>query len=447
MIINNNKYDSLRIKKLNSMNKPVILCVDDEKIVLDSLKSQLKANFGNSCHIEIAQSGYEAMEIINDMYENLSTTPSVVICDQIMPNMKGDRLLAQIKGFLPKTICILLTGQADFKDVISAVNNAGLYRYINKPWNVQDLNLTVEQALIAYQKDLELEVSNHQLKDLNKNLEKTIQERTAVVIKQKEELEKKNNEINQSLIYAKRIQDALLPIKLNIEKSLPEHFIIFKPLDMVSGDFYWFKKIDNLIFTAVVDCTGHGIPGALMSILGFELLFNVIESKGIHEPSEILSEMHKSMVKALKQKSSGVQDGMDMAICCINTSNKTIKFSGAKNHLLFINNGKLNIIKGNALPIGGMIDLERDYKQHVISYDEDMTFYLSSDGYYDQFGGPNSKKMLRKSFMNLIKINHSKSLEKQRELLIEKLALWQGKEDQVDDITIFGFKIPNQNIG
>ena len=439
---NLNEKDNLKLERIKGLGKPTILCIDDEKIVLDSLKAQLKSCFGDTCHIEIAESGYEAMDIVNDMYENMSKAPSVVICDQIMPNIKGDRLLAQIKILLPKTSCILLTGQASKDDVISVVNNAGLYRYISKPWNVEDLNLTVKQALIANQKEIELELVNEQLTELNRNLEIKILERAKLILQQKEELEKKNREVSQSLNYAKRIQDALLPVK--IKENLPDHFLIFRPQNMVSGDFYWFKKVNDLLFVAVVDCTGHGIPGALMSILGLEFLFNTIVNKGIYEPQDILAEMHRSVVKALKQKSSGVQDGMEMTICCIDTKDKVLKFSGAKSHLLYIDKGekKLNIMKGNSLPIGGMLDFERKYKQYRLDYNKEMVFYLSSDGYYDQFGGAKNKKFSRKAFMKLIEDHYEESMEKQQKIFIERLDKWQGTEEQIDDITVFGFKIP-----
>ena len=135
------------------MKKRTILCVDDEKIVLNSLKYQLRSSFGKECNVELAESGLEALEIIDELIDESGKPPSVIICDQIMPQMKGDQLLATIKKKHPNILFILLTGQADLNDIINAINNAGLYRYISKPWDVQDLNLTVKQALLAHDMD------------------------------------------------------------------------------------------------------------------------------------------------------------------------------------------------------------------------------------------------------------------------------------------------------
>jgi len=423
------------------MYKPTILCVDDEKIVLDSLKLQLKNSFGSDYQVEIAEGGSEALEIIDEIYDDFGFPPSVIICDQIMPQMKGDQLLAIVKEKFPKILCILLTGQADLNDVVNAINNAGLYRYIAKPWDKEDLNLTVKQALIAYQKDAELEVQNEQLVELNKNLEKKVVERTKDITIKNYELQLKDQEISESLTYAKRIQDAMLPSAAAVGDSFPEHFVLFKPQYIVSGDFYCATKSDNILIMAVIDCTGHGVPGALMSMIGYQLLFNIIVTNQNSEPKDILSEVHESMVVALNQKASGVEDGMDMALCIINTETKKLKFAGAKNPLWYVQDGELKIIKGDSLAIGGLVELKRSFTQHEIDYDESMSFYLMSDGYMDQFGGARGKKFSAKALRKLIEENHHKSMKEQGELLETKFLEWQGNEGQVDDVTLVGFKI------
>lgn len=426
---------------MKSRTKQTILCVDDEKIVLDSLKLQLKNSFGWQYEIEIAESGLEALEIIDEIYNDYGAPPSVLICDQIMPFMKGDQLLTAVKAKFPKILCILLTGQADLNDVVRAINNAGLYRYIAKPWDKEDLNLTVKQALIAYRQDEELEIRNEQLIGLNKNLEAKVQERTKELSLKHTELQKKDKEISESLTYSKRLQDAMLPLASQIESLFPEHFMIFKPKHIVSGDFYCLTKSGNMLIAAVIDCTGHGVPGALMSMIGNQLLYNVIITNHILEPKDILNKMHELMVVALNQKDNGLQDGMDMAICIIDTERKRLKFAGAKNPLTYTKEGVLYYIKGDMLPIGGMIENKRTYVQHELDYDATMNFYLMTDGYVDQFGGKKSKKFNRKSLMKLIQEHHTKPMKEQGEIFEKVLLEWQENEEQNDDITLFGFNI------
>lgn len=426
---------------MKNKTRQTILCVDDEKIVLDSLKLQLKNSFGWEYEIEIAESGLEALEIIDEICNEYGAPPSVLICDQIMPHMKGDQLLTAVKAKFPKILCILLTGQADLNDVVRVINNAGLYRYIAKPWDKEDLNLTVKQALIAYQQDEELEVRNEQLLTLNKNLEAIVEDRTKELSVKNRELQKKDHEISESLAYSKRLQDAMLPPASQIKSLFPEHFMIYKPKNIVSGDFYCVTKSGNMLIVAVIDCTGHGVPGALMSMIGNQLLYNIIITNQILEPKDILTKMHELMVVALNQKDSGLQDGMDMAICIIDTDRKKLKFAGAKNPLTYTKDGVLHYIKGDLLPIGGMIENTRSYIQHELDYDATMNFYLMSDGYVDQFGGIKNKKFNRKSLMHLIQEHHAKPMREQGELFEKVLLEWQESEEQNDDITLFGFNI------
>ena len=182
------------------MDKPVILCVDDEKVVLDSLKTQLKNYLSKDCKVEIAESGEEALEIIEDMLEDLGEPPYLVISDMIMPQMKGDELLAKIREKCPQTLSILLTGQAEKADIINAINTAGLYRYIPKPWEAEDLNLTVREAITAFASARELEQQKEQLLIMNRDLEKKVQERTEKILEQKKELENEKKKTDDLLL-------------------------------------------------------------------------------------------------------------------------------------------------------------------------------------------------------------------------------------------------------
>lgn len=277
---------------------------------------------------------------------------------------------------------------------------------------------------------------------------------------QLELIQHQHENITKSINYAQRIQNAMLPTEHNLAQLIPDSFILFKPKDIVSGDFYWFynaetgKTISELdpdqtaeyqaqkIIIAAVDCTGHGVPGAFMSMIGYNLL-DMIASKNTHEPHLILSELNRSVQHALQQQKSNNKDGMDMAICTIDKANKTIEFAGAKNPMIVIKNGNLEVFKGDKDPVGGAQGNEhRTYTKHTIRMDEPTTLYLFSDGYEDQFGGTEGKKFMIKKLKDLLLEIHQKPFEEQKEILDHTIEAWKGtKEKQIDDILIIGMRV------
>ncbi len=274
-----------------------------------------------------------------------------------------------------------------------------------------------------------------------------------------------NQNIRQSINYAKGIQSALLPKEEHLNNYIDDSFILFKPRDIVSGDFYWFKEIDSRsdifkIFgmnrmgqdqkaeenvkkkfaVSAVDCTGHGVPGAFMSMIGYNLL-DEITGKGITRPDLILEELHRGVRTALKQKETNNQDGMDMALCLIDEENKKVEFSGAKNPLIYVQNGEVTQIKGDKYGIGGKID-EHKFTLHTINVDSPTWFYLFSDGYIDQFGGETGRKFMIKRFREMLHENHGKDLQEQKDILDVTLKDWKGESyNQIDDILVIGFKL------
>ncbi|MEA3317750.1 MAG: SpoIIE family protein phosphatase, partial [Bacteroidota bacterium] len=262
------------------------------------------------------------------------------------------------------------------------------------------------------------------------------------VAKQKEELSVKNKSITDSIIYAKRIQESLLPSKIYFKELLPKSFILFKPKDIVSGDFYWVAHKANKIFLAVVDCTGHGVPGAFMSIIGFELLRNIINEQNIQEADEIMSHLNKGIIDTLgKSDDISIKDGMDMSLCVIDRNNSILEYSGAFRPLYMIRDNKLDEIKGGRFSVGMLDDNENDkILKTVISIEKDDVFYMFSDGYADQFGGPEGKKYKYRRFRHMLLNIHRNSLEKQKEFLDKSIEDWKGNEEQVDDILIVGIK-------
>jgi serine phosphatase RsbU (regulator of sigma subunit) len=227
-----------------------------------------------------------------------------------------------------------------------------------------------------------------------------------------------------------------------IKEYLPNSFILFKPRDVVSGDFYWFNKTEDKLFFACVDCTGHGVPGAFMSMIGNSLLNEIVLTKKITSPSAILSNLNKSIFKVLKQNTSESRDGMDMALCMIDLNARTLTFSGANRELLLIRHSELIEYKPTKNAIGGFTDSETIFNETVIDVLENDQFYMTTDGYADQFGGEKGKKLMTKNFKDFLIQIHSLPMNYQREQLDQKIINWMGTAHaQVDDILVIGIKL------
>lgn len=255
---------------------------------------------------------------------------------------------------------------------------------------------------------------------------------------------KKNDDITASLNYASRIQSAILPHPNTLEKGFSEHFILYQPKEIVSGDFYWYDEKVGKQIIAAVDCTGHGVPGAFMSMLGNQLLDKIINIDFVFEADQILNFLHLEVQKVLKQKDTGNQDGMDIALCVIDRKAKTLDFAGAHNPLVYIQDGEIQVIKGDRLAIGGDDrGRTKPFTKHQVDLTKPTTFYLYSDGYQDQFGGIKNKKFTSKRFRELLFEQYQLSMFDQKENLTVRLKKWmeEGGEEQVDDILIMGFHI------
>ena len=259
----------------------------------------------------------------------------------------------------------------------------------------------------------------------------------------RERLEEKNKEIVDSINYAKRIQDAMMTSESYRKSVIPKSFTFFKPKDVVSGDFYWvYKDQDKNVFFTVADCTGHGVPGAFMSMIGTSLLNEIIVEKGIKETNKILDEMRKQIIKSLNQDAEDDQkDGMDISICKLNLQKSSLEFSGAHNPLLVVSNDKIKTFKGDSQAVGLETINIKPFKKHTVKLQKNDMIYIYSDGYQDQFGGKNGKKYMAANFKKfLLKI--SKEEEKKQSKLLEiELANWMKNEEQIDDICIMGVRV------
>lgn len=297
--------------------------------------------------------------------------------------------------------------------------------------------------LITSQKS-ELEKKNKQIESQKYELSLTNEQ----IKKQKDLLEETSSKLKASINYAQRIQNALMSTEVEIKKAIDESFVYFMPRDVVSGDFYWFNKVVNekgeeLLILAAVDCTGHGVPGAIVSVVGINLLNNITKLKKIYEPGEILTELNADIISNLRQNETQVNDGMDMSIVTINTHTRQILFAGAKNPLMYVENGELIRIRGDKNAIGGQQrGGEREFQTHIIDCSDNIkrSFFLFSDGYQDQFGGDKGFKFLTSNFKDLLIKIYDEPILEQKAQLYESMENWRGDYPQTDDILIIGFK-------
>jgi serine phosphatase RsbU (regulator of sigma subunit) len=259
---------------------------------------------------------------------------------------------------------------------------------------------------------------------------------------QKVELELKDRNITDSLIYAQRIQEAMLPSEIYFRKHVEDSFILFKPKNIVSGDFYWIGEKGEKIFVVAADCTGHGVPGALMSMIGLKLIEKTINEDNIEIPSRILAVMNKGLEKTFsREKNIGtiIRDGMDIGICVIDRKRIKVEYAGAFFPLYLIRDGSLIEIAADKIIIG-MNPEEQLYTDHEIDLLENDIFYIFSDGYVDQFGGSENKKFMYRRFRYLLLTIHLFPVNDQKAILEENIKTWMGINEQVDDMMVIGFR-------
>jgi len=283
-----------------------------------------------------------------------------------------------------------------------------------------------------------------QLEVLYNDLDAKVKERTAEVVRQKEEIEEHQKNIMDSIVYAKRIQTAILPPDEFINETLGDNFILYIPKDIVSGDFYWLDKKDDLAMVAAVDCTGHGVPGAFMSIVGNSQLNFAINVKNARKASEILDELNIGVTETLREKGGedSVKDGMDLALCTINKKKMKLEYAGAFNPLYLVRNNEVLVTRADKFPIGASPDGKlASFTNHEIEIEKEDVIYMFSDGYADQFGGPDNKKFFSKRFRNLLLENHQLPMNEQKSILLDTLNEWRGEQEQIDDILVIGIKI------
>ncbi|MCW3086045.1 MAG: protein serine/threonine phosphatase [Bacteroidetes bacterium] len=272
-----------------------------------------------------------------------------------------------------------------------------------------------------------------------------LEEKNELIAVQKHIVEEKNKDITDSIHYAKRIQQAILPSMEMQKKVLPQSFVLYKPKDIVSGDFFWMEQWGKETIVAAIDCTGHGVPGAFMSFVAYSLLNEAVIEHGITQPGIVLNEMRKSLNRMLRQKNdeTALKDGMDIAVCSFDLENNTLQYAGAYNPLWLLRNGKLTEYKADKQPVGAFMDSEEivPFTNNKISLQKGDVIYIFTDGYADQFGGNKGKKFKYKPLQELLLSICDQPMEEQHKILDQSIEEWKGNLEQVDDILVIGIRV------
>ncbi len=350
-----------------------------------------------------------------------------------------------------------------YKFTVQGSNNDGL-------WNTEGQSIIIEitppwwRTTVAYITYIVIAIAaiftyikirERKLVEEKRILEEKVTERTHEIMMQKEEIQKQSDkiamqhkEITDSIHYASRIQTALLPSEEHMQNILPSHFVLWLPRDIVSGDFFWITNDNDLTIAVAADCTGHGVPGAFMSMLGISFLNELVNKERLSETNEILNRLRTNIIDSLKQtgEQGGSKDGMDISMCAINHSTLTARFSGAYNPLVIIRNDEILEYKADKMPIGYHIKKDEMFSYQDIQLQIGDRLYMYSDGYVDQFGGEDGRKFMSKRFKEMLLETRDLSMQEQKTHLIKTLEEWMGNHEQIDDILVFGIEITGKQL-
>ncbi|MEM6641789.1 MAG: response regulator [Bacteroidota bacterium] len=407
--------------------KCTIVYVDDEEHNLRVFKSLFRKYYD----IVLFDNPLEALEYLR------REEVAILISDQMMPEMKGTELIEKISEE-KDLITIILTGYSDIEVIKDAINRCGIYRFITKPYDFEELKADCNNALENYKLKRDKELLLHQIKEQNAVLEEKVVQRT-------EELSTTNNRLIESLKYAERIQSAILTDREMLKQAFRDVFIMYKPLEIVSGDFYLFKKIDSKYIIASFDCTGHGVPGAILSMLGSSILNGIVSTHTLR-PAELLATLNNKVCEILNSTEDRMNDGMEGSIILYHPEANKLIYSGARSELVLFRNGEMEKVKGERFSIGDRYLAEEEVIEQVKIDTQDVTsFYLFSDGYKDQINEDGTAKYNAKRFNSLLCEIQKQEFDNQQNVLEQELSQWKGSAEQVDDIMILGFDLKDAN--
>lgn len=401
-----------------------ILMVDDMRSMYALIENALRL-LDAGVRLSYAANGREGCE------KAMEELPDLILMDIDMPVMNGIDAIKFLRE-QPETKevpIIVLTASERLPEAY----DAGANDFIYKPFKPFELLLRIKMAMQLVDKMRYIHKQNRQL---------TLQHHE--VIEQRNIIEYQKREIVEDIMYARRIQDALFDQEIQLRQSLREYFILNLPKNIVGGDFYFVQQKYNLIILAVADCTGHGITGAFMTILGLTLMKEIVDDGLMSDPAEILGLLRSKVISSLHQENDhqSIGEGMDMSLCIIDTDERTILFSGANNPIYLVRAATgLEVVKADRMPIGKYFEHEQAFSTTEITYEPGDMLYLFTDGYADQLGGEAGKKFRYNKFQELLVKIANESLDSQHTILIESFNHWRGNLDQVDDILILGTRL------
>lgn len=381
---------------------PKILLIEDNPDNLEQVSAILKKA---GIQLEIAVNGLNAMtRLVSNNYD-------LVILDLSNSSINGKDFFSMIKVSSSDEVLpvIFIIPPGSGKDIMSGMDVGG-YDFVSTP-------IAEKELLIRINSLLELKNARHQIK--------------------------KSESYKSSLEYAYQIQASLLPSSQLLDDQFASHFLLSLPLDIVSGDFFWIKRIGKQLFVAVADATGHGVPGAFLSVLGISLLNEITPESTLEKPGDILNMLRDKMKNSLRSSQFKAEqyNGLDMAICKIDTETKAMTFAGANNSVYISQDGEFIELKGDKQPIGSHVR-EKPFNNQGLQLRSGDKIYLSSDGFSDQMGGGKSpKKYQSRNFRTLLGSIADKQLSNQKDILLEKHMEWKGFQDQLDDILVLGLEL------
>jgi phosphoserine phosphatase RsbU/P len=405
-------------------NEPYKILVADDSEATYKMIAETIDSLDYQVQLFYAPNGAKACEMA------LEILPDLILMDVLMPEMNGIEAVKILRAnTLTSDIPIYVLSATES---LNSAYESGANDFISKPSHRYELLIKVRSGLNLVQKIKETKYQKEQLEKKHRE-----------VVEQKDQIASQSKDMIDDMLYSKRIQKAIFPSDEYMQKILSEYFILNMPKKIVSGDFYWAGELESEQIIAVGDCTGHGISGAFMSLAGIAFLNQIIGSKQPANANDILFELRKLVMQLLKQKGEEGEaaDGMDISLLIWNREKNRIQFCGANNPLYLIRNNELIIYKGDRMPIGIHLQFEQAFTNQVINVYKNDMIYLFTDGYADQFGGEHNKKFRYKQFQELLLDIHKKPLDEQNEILFRTMNNWKGKNEQVDDILVVGFKI------
>ncbi len=418
------------------MNK--ILVIEDDLVIQETICDILTTK---GYDVEAASNGIEGLNMVDRKF------PDLVICDIHMPHLNGFDTVARFRESQQNALIpfVFLTALTSFEHLRTGMN-LGADDYITKPFDYKELLNTVERLLNKYRG----------FKSYCKKIHE--EHLTEAINSFKLRIRSKTRHFQESMQRAKIVQQSILPDRKKIEQLIPQFGLFFSPKEAVSGDFYWIMEVDGKKLIAVGDCTGHGIPAALLTMVCTNMLSVAVEQFGLHTPKDILEKTNELVIAYMHSNNSMLNNGMDIALCAVDYDKKTVTFAGAKRPLYYmsdqlviqptsaaqineykIEKESLYRIKGSLWSIGQK-ETSNSITEHQIQFKEEDVMYLSSDGFCDQFGGFNGKKYNAKRFVHLLNNIKGKNPQMQEMELKQSFEEWKGTNEQTDDVTVFFVK-------